>query len=148
MAKRIYIVLIFLANLLLLVHTVVPHHHHLGVPHFVLFETHFHDSKDNDCCCKHGDGKTCVFEQNIDAIYEQSDENCSCASCVLHHPEMFLQIAVYAVFIYDFSLVRKTVTFLEPPYLISYYCDYAGSGLGLRAPPVLASTPEGDFTIA
>jgi hypothetical protein len=78
-----------------------------------------------------------LFEQDINAVYKHSDEHSLCASCVLHqHPGMFLQTTAYSFFIYDFSLVRETVTFLDsPPYLISYYCDYAAVGLGLRAPP-------------
>ncbi|GHU79871.1 hypothetical protein FACS1894145_4980 [Bacteroidia bacterium] len=136
MAKYTYITLIFMANLLLLAHTVIPHHHHHGAPHFVLFETHAHDNAGNDCCCTHEDENTCVFEQDINAVYKQSEENGSGVSCVLHRPELFLQTAVYAVFIADFSLVRETDAFFESPYLISYYCDYAGAGWGLRAPPV------------
>ena len=135
MAKYTRIAFIFVANLLLLAAHAIPHHHHQGAPHFVLEETHSHDEAD-DCCCNYGGGQTCLFEQNINAVYKHSDEHCLCASCVLHqHPGMFLQAAIYSVFIYDFSLVRETVTFLEPPNSINYYCDYACAGLGLRAPP-------------
>jgi uncharacterized protein (UPF0332 family) len=132
-AKRTYIALIFIANLLLLAY-VIPHHHHHGAPHFILFETHQHDDAE-DCCCNHGEIQTCLFEQDINAVYEQSEEKCLDISCVLHHPEMFLQTALFSIFNYDFSLVRETITFLEPPYLINYYCEYVGSVLGLRAPP-------------
>jgi hypothetical protein len=116
MLKNIYIAFIFVANMLLLVHTVIPHHHHQGRPHFVLYEMHENDNAD-DCCCKHGGGQTCLFEQDIDAVYEHSEDNCTCALHALqHHSDMFLQAILYPVFIYDFSLVRETVTFLEPPY--------------------------------
>jgi hypothetical protein len=140
--KYSYIVLIFATNLLLSAH-IIPHHHHYGAPHFVLFETQAHDKADN-CCCNHGEGQTCLFEQDIDAIYKHSDENCFCASCLLHHPEMFLQATVYLSFVTDFSWVRETGPFLPPPYLISYYCDYASSVLGLRAPPIALS--QGEFS--
>ncbi|MDR0612884.1 MAG: hypothetical protein LBG45_05295 [Dysgonamonadaceae bacterium] len=133
--KRRYISLIFTANLLLLVFSVIPHHHHSGMPHFIAFENHRHDCADDD---RHNqeEKQTCLFEQNIDAVYEHAEEKCGDASCVLHHPELFLQAAVFSVFSYDFSLVRETFTLPEPPYLISYHCDFAGSGRGLRAPPM------------
>jgi hypothetical protein len=142
-AKYTYIVLIFIANILLSAH-IIPHHHHWGAPHFVLFETHAGDKAD-DCCCDYGDEQTCLFEQDIDAVYEHADDNCFCASCILHqHPELFLQVAVYSGFIYDFSLIRETVTFPDTPYLLNYYCDYASAVWGLRAPPV--SIPAGEFS--
>ncbi|MDR2621833.1 MAG: hypothetical protein LBC48_04535 [Dysgonamonadaceae bacterium] len=134
MIKRIYITLIFTANLLLLVYSVIPHHHHGGMPHFVMSEMYQHNDRD-DCSHNREGRQTCLFEQNIDAVYEQSELNCQDASCVLHHPEMFLYEAVFLIFSYDFSLVRETIPLLEPPYLISYYCDYVNSGQGLRAPP-------------
>lgn len=135
MVKRRYISLIFIANLLLLVYSVIPHHHHNGMPHFVMSEMHRHDSAD-DCRHSQEEQQTCLFEQDINAVYEHSDEKCLDASCVLHHPELFLQAAVFSIFSYDFSFVRETVTLPEPPYLISYHCDFAGSGQGLRAPPI------------
>jgi uncharacterized protein (UPF0332 family) len=132
--KRIYITFIFIANLLLLVYSVIPHHHHRGMPHFVMSEMHQHDDGE-DCSHNREEKQTCLFEQNLDAVYEQSEQNCQDATCVLHHPEMFLYESVFSIFSYDFSLVRETVTFLETPFLISYYCEYVNSGQGLRAPP-------------
>jgi hypothetical protein len=132
--KRISITFIFIANLLLLAYSVIPHHHHHGMPHFVMSEMHQHDDEE-DCSHNREERQTCLFEQNIDAVYEQSEQNCQNASCVLHHPEMFLFEAVFSIFSYNFSLIRETVTLLEPPFLISYYCEYRSSGQGLRAPP-------------
>jgi hypothetical protein len=132
------IVLIFAANILLLAHSVVPHHHHNGIPHFVWFDSsHSEGSGEcNDCCCHHEHGETCLFEQSIDVVYETKDD-CSHALCALHnhHPEMLLQ-AVLFTYTYDFSLVREKLPLQEPPYLINYCFDYAGSGIGLRAPPM------------
>ncbi|MDR1633168.1 MAG: hypothetical protein LBR97_09915 [Dysgonamonadaceae bacterium] len=135
MVKREYISLIFIANLFLLVCSIIPHHHHQEMPHFVSFEMCQHDNAD-DSRHNQEEGPTCLLEQDIDAVYKHSEEKCQDASCVLHHPEMFLQAAVFSILGYDFSLVRETVTLLEPPYLISYLCDFAGYGQGLRAPPV------------
>jgi hypothetical protein len=136
--KRTYIALIFIANLFLVVYSVIPHHHHYGTSCFVLSEMQS-DNAMNDCCCNHEDRQTCPFEQNINAVYKQAKEKCSDASCVLHHPDLLLQAVVFSIFNYDFSSVRETATFLNPPYLISYYCEYVSSGRGLRAPPGLSS---------
>ncbi|MDR3338670.1 MAG: hypothetical protein LBT25_01000 [Candidatus Symbiothrix sp.] len=128
------ILFIFTANIFLLAHNIVPHHHHDGIPHFVFSDccSHHHD----DDCCNHGENGACLFEQNIDAVYENGKEDCDCASCTaLQHSGMLLQ-AVLLTFTYDFSLVRETDFSLDPPYLINYYSDYLNQGLGLRAPPI------------
>jgi hypothetical protein len=133
-------ILIFTANILLLAHNIVPHHHHNGLPHFEWFSFHQHDANHecDGCCCHHDDdGGTCLFEQNIDAVYETEDDH-SHAMCTTHHNHdsgIFLQ-AVLLTFTYDFSLDSEKIPLPEPPYLINYGLDYAGSGLGLRAPPI------------
>jgi hypothetical protein len=125
--KRRYIALIFTANLLLSVYGIVPHHHHEGIPCFVLSEKCRHDSREG--------GQSCLFEQKSDAVYKHADEKCGDALCGLHHPDAFPQAAVFSVFDDDFSLVRETVPLPESSFLINYCCDFAGSGRGLRGPP-------------
>jgi hypothetical protein len=137
--KRFCITLMFIANILLLAHSVIPHHHHNGIPHFEWFTSTEHhsdgDGECHDCCCHHENGGTCPFEQSIDAVYETKDD-CSNVLCAVHnhHPGMLLQ-AILGTDPYDFSLAPENISPKEPPYLISYHCDYAGSGTGLRAPP-------------
>jgi hypothetical protein len=128
------ILFIFTANILLLAHSIIPHHHHNGIPHFEWLASHSEDECHN--CCHHENGETCLFEQNIDAVCE-TKEDCACILCDSHdyHQGMLLQ-AVLLTYTYDFSSVRENFSLKEPPYLISYHFDYAGSGLGLRAPPM------------
>lgn len=133
--KGFFIGWIFAANILLLAHTLVPHHHHEGIPHFSLPDFHHSQETDNECegcCCRHEENETCLFEQNINLIYENKNDYC-CIFCLSnHHPEV-----VPGFLTYDFSTVRAGTPLLEPPCLISYLFDYANSGQGLRAPPEL-----------
>jgi hypothetical protein len=128
--------LIFTANILLLAYSVLPHHHHEGIPHFIAH--HADTAADcHSCCCRHDTNGTCLFEQKIDILYEAKDD-CTCLICAshLHHPHtgMLLQ-AVLLTFTYDFSLIWAESPLKAPPCLISYRFDYANTGLGLRAPP-------------
>jgi hypothetical protein len=131
-----------MANMLLLAHNIVPHHHHNGLPHFAWSVPHHHSAEDCEChgsCCHHENGETCLFDQVIDVISETKDD-CSCllsaSSHHHHHPEMLLQ-AILLTFTYDLSPASEESSGKTPPYLISYHFDYAGSGLGLRAPPMV-----------
>ncbi|MDR3338586.1 MAG: hypothetical protein LBT25_00575 [Candidatus Symbiothrix sp.] len=128
--------LIIAANILLLAYSVLPHHHHEGIPHFT---SHHADAKADchSCCCHHGTSETCLFEQKIDVLYETKDD-CACLICATHHhyphPGILLQ-AVLLTFTYNFSLIWEESPLKEPPYLISYRFKSANAGLGLRAPP-------------
>jgi hypothetical protein len=127
-----------MANIPLLAHNVMPHHHHDEIPHFNWLPSPIEENR-HDCseCCRHRDNKEiCLFEQNIDAVNETKDDcPCSlCASSNTHFHGMLLQ-AVLLTFTCDFSSFRELKTLQEPPYLLFYHFDYASSGLGLRAPP-------------
>ena len=139
--KIISIVLIITVNVFLLTSAVVPHHHHDGIPHFALSEhpQHHHESHEDssDCCSCPADENSCAFDQEIDAV-SQTREECSCVLCHLHHHSDFLVQAVLLFYTYNLSLTKEDLySQLPPPYLINYHFDYASSGLGLRAPPVL-----------
>jgi hypothetical protein len=137
--KLLSILLIFTVNLFVLTHAVMPHHHHHGLPHFVLCEeAHEHpdDGAADNCCSPDEKNETCTFEQHIDIVYELK-EDCSRILCTSHHhPDLLLQAVLFS-FTTDFSLAPERISSEKPLYLISYYFDYAGSGLGLRAPPMV-----------
>jgi hypothetical protein len=134
--KILSITLIIAVNVFILTHIVLFHHHHDGIPHFVLCEQAHEDAEDasDDCCSPDGKSDTCTFEQNIDIVYD-SKEECSCPLCSHHSSDLLLQAVLFA-FTTDFSLTPEKIYSAESPYLISYFLDYAGSGLGLRAPPM------------
>ncbi|GHT75230.1 hypothetical protein AGMMS50262_09920 [Bacteroidia bacterium] len=122
MFKRwISILLIFTVNVLFLTHTVIPHHHHAGVPHFTLFADGHHDRHDG--CCHHDGEATCLLDKPIDVINETH----------IHSP-LFLQ-AVLFTFTYNITVPDTDETFRKIPYLISYTQDFVGQNCGLRAPP-------------
>lgn len=133
--------LIVTVNSFLLAHAVLPHHHHNGIPHFYLFDSHNEHSDfdiEDECCCEHNDGETCVVEQDIDVISSNEKDCYGGVDCFSHnHPVTFFLPVIYSLTI-DFSLVLEDNSPVEPPYLISYHFDYANSCLGLRAPPFLS----------
>ena len=138
--KIISIVLIITVNVFLLTSAVVPHHHHNGIPHFALSEhqEHDHESHENpsDCCSCPANESFCAFDQ-VDVL-SQTREDCFCSLCHSHDCSGSLVQAILLFYTYNKSLTKDDLySQLPPPYLISYHFDYASSGLGLRAPPVL-----------
>lgn len=135
--------MIFLVNILFLTHSILPHHHHNGIPHFEFSfsseSNHVHHHNNACCPCKsNSEEGTCSMDKDIDVIVLSDDEDCHCVSCYLshEHPGMLLQ-AILLIFDYEVNLSDDTRNLKEPPYLISYQSVNAGLGLGLRAPPVI-----------
>ena len=137
------ILLIITVNILFLTHAIIPHHHHGGIPHFTIFNTHhqFDINEEEGCCCSHEDTKTtqgcddgCAFEQSIDIISE-TKEDFYCSDCSFHKVSDYVQAILFAL-ADQLWIPEKEPDFRLPPYLISYHSIFASHSLGLRAPPV------------
>ncbi|MDR1738976.1 MAG: hypothetical protein LBR66_09225 [Candidatus Symbiothrix sp.] len=134
--QMLSIVMMLSVNMLILTHAVIPHHHHHGIPHFVLCENHAEDA--TDCCC-HSDLPTgnnhCQLEQPLDFFLAQHDDHHHCVICCLHHTHSPLLQAVLLSFSYDLTALKTQEPLRFPPYLISYTGNLPSDACGLRAPP-------------
>ncbi|MDH8700712.1 hypothetical protein M2138_000043 [Dysgonomonadaceae bacterium PH5-43] len=133
------ILLIFTVNILFLSHAVIPHHHHDGLPHFIITEKHadHNPSSNNSCCCNHGEAEeegSCQLDLGIDAILttEQDYHNLVCCNDCSHNDLLYQAILLY----YNFELnLNCDYSNKIPPYLISYSSADVDGIVGLRAPP-------------
>lgn len=143
--KLISILLIFTVNAFLLAHSVLPHHHHDGIPHFSFsaFTNHDdhqteNDHRHNSCCCHHDkkcDTSSCFLDQEIDIIHEINDDTCVvCHSA--HGYSHWLAEVTLLFYTFDFLQKGDNPPLKRPPYLISYHFEYLNSLPGFRAPPI------------
>lgn len=139
--RLLSILLIFTVNILFLGHAVIPHHHHDGIPHFILFEKdHTGFAGDSDCCCSHNIPKecedSCQLEKDIDVILETEKDYHSLVCCDSHdHSDLLFQ-AVLLYYSFDLAGFESDDPYRIPPYLISYSSVHVNQIHGLRAPPM------------
>ncbi|MDR1370465.1 MAG: hypothetical protein LBJ72_10155 [Dysgonamonadaceae bacterium] len=130
-------------NTIVLIHVVVPHHHHGNMPCFKSdIEkndcTPEHDGLDRHDCASHQhpdkDG-SCPFEQVL-LLNDQNEKNeYQCDICFHSHSNHLLQ-AVLLLCNYELYVFEDEKIDENPPYLITYQSIDAGRISGLRAPPV------------
>lgn len=132
-----------LANIIILAHAVVPHHH---LPHqsfFLTAETaeaeseHHHPISDFDHDHDNkSDNDHCLLNRIIGLPTNAVRQICGCDIHADLHPDFG---GFHAVLLFvQFECVVKAVTIrLRPPLLAFSYISYATSVLGLRAPPAI-----------
>ena len=133
--KAVCFTALWLANILLLVHIVLPHHHH-GEREICFF----------DSCCKDSE-KAHHHEQNdipssgkcctIDNIYYSTindtkiaccdHENCSCGQWLYAVIPNILNTCGF--------IENTTFHFRQNPHALLFYSDFVAQSNGLRAPP-------------
>jgi len=144
--KGTAIFFVLLANIILLAHGVVPHHH---LPHQTFFLTahttesqkeHYHtDTSDFDHENDHGtksDYEHCILNKIIGIPTNTVRQICGCDFHTDVHPDLG---GLYSVLLFfHFKYVDPAVIVrLRPPLLAFSYISYASSVLGLRAPPAI-----------
>ena len=134
-----------LANVMLLAHSVIPHHHHgdvvcFEVGHCTVCETAHVD----DCDANHSSDSPVVTDENC----------CALDHMVMFHPdglrhdledaghpaEMDFQQDFFAALIqgyFDFSQFAGNLPFRQHPPAPAYHHACLGQGPGLRAPPLV-----------
>lgn len=129
-----------LANIFILAHAVVPHHHHDNVP---IALSHRHEGADCRtahrhllCPCENSDGgegrdsgEECFLKQGFTGVEERGHgEFCHCG----HH-----SVAIQVDFCNPVPEIHASaVEAAGPPPVLKYHYSYLTRSLGLRAPPV------------
>jgi len=143
MKKRTAIFFLMLANIIILAHTVVPHHH---LPHqsfFLTAETaedkngHHHPILDFDHDHEHdnnSDNEHCLLNEVIGLPTNAVRQICGCDFQADLYPDFGGFQAVLLFFQFECEAPAVTLR-LRPPLLTFSYISYASSVLGLRAPP-------------
>ena len=138
--RQTALVIIFLANLFILAHAVVPHSFHDGV---ICFSEKYH-TLENTCTqdhsntqlyiCSHQDKihnhGDCEFDNSfIRQDNNQHDEIVPCANCL----SLFYVIYTLNEFYLEYPSYEEDIQ--EKPYINNYTSPQIGYICGLRAPP-------------
>jgi len=134
---------ILFASIVLLAYTVIPHHHHDGV--ICIASSHCQPGDETDflktTANNHEhDGKInfeyCILQQVIVVPSDQAKLECKCLNCVDNQLQFDgFQTVLFDKGLYDlFPAISSTAEHLL---LSSTYTYFTGTGLGLRAPPVV-----------
>jgi len=143
MKKTIKLLFLLLANMILLAHSIVPHHHHGEME--TCFDTHCHDCHEacyheyHDNTHQHEHEATSTSDKccNIDNCYLPTENKINIA-CQIHTKcdcaQAYILIS-YTLNMQDF--VDDTIIhFRQNPYVPIFYLDFISQSLGLRAPPL------------
>jgi hypothetical protein len=158
MRKVVAISFLLLANIILLAHTFVPHHHHEGAA--ICFSSHQHDYDQNrnhnidDCthpshhehspACGHnhqeGDGcpsDCCNISKDVYARILEDDEIFSLLNLFSWSDRGVDLIYYFSNENFDNSPLSGIygLPFRRAPYLPSYFTNYIIGSFGLRGPP-------------
>jgi hypothetical protein len=134
---------ILLANIVLLAHAVVPHHHHetqvcIEKTHCETdFEAHKHQPNEENHKHNHehdgNNGSLCVLKQAIVLPVHQSRQLDGCSDCSDNHNHDFF---IFSDFGYvDLQPDFEVVTYI--PEFSSFLISFVTTSHGLRAPPLV-----------
>lgn len=140
--------LLLLANIILLAHTVIPHHHLNGVVPSACTVLSFHETIGHSQCCCHSHSE-CGCNHNHEGDF---DENCPLNILFVRDNQekqqhlsfvdadffkhigfslLFTEVSSAVINIQDYGLLP----FRQKPYLNAYHTQHITHSLGLRAPP-------------
>jgi hypothetical protein len=141
--KRTAILFILLANIVLLVHAVVPHHHHKSLVCVESNHCQSDNSAHNHSTAAHDhehDGsagtENCVLKQAVVIPVNSVKPEFRCLGCDDNHsPFVHLQAILFGN---EFnSFVPKIISIAQIPLKTSSHSNFVSSSLGLRAPPIV-----------
>ena len=146
MMKTICFTALLVANLLLLAHASIPHHHHENgeicfLSYFEKCEKNVHHTERTDRCShKHENEGNTSSEKccSIDNIYTPSNNNIKfvCPFHVKYDCKHTLYALISSTLNINDFVDDKIIHFRQNPLLLFYSQIISGS-IGLRAPPVL-----------
>jgi hypothetical protein len=125
--KTIQISFLLFANLILLAHTIVPHHHHEDAS-ICFCHTPTHQHKENPAS-----GKCCTIDNTY--ISKHNNLKITFRLPVNHDSGQIL----YALILNTLNIRDFTddtlIRFQQNPYVPLYYSEFVALSIGLRAPP-------------
>lgn len=144
MKKGISIGFLLLANIVLLAHAFIPHHHHEGVV-VAIFDNHCAENSDNhdhDHDWNHGDNphkhenKSASEQCALNEVYTRADNSSKVVSPINWDCGETLLFILPGI-IDKLGLADEVgLPFRQKPYIESYHVIFSSNSLGLRAPPV------------
>lgn len=147
MKKIIALICLFLANFVILVHAIIPHHHHDGAPVSICYisdpeihkhyHEHLHHTTDSD---EHDHSKKPNEDCLLSGLYLSPDQNkqmhlSSVDTDLVNSPSHLSFFTITPICnpeIKDYG----NLPFRKKPYLLSSYNYFTTHSSGLRAPPV------------
>jgi len=134
---------ILLANIILLVHAVVPHHYHKSL---VCIESshcqsdgyvHNHSTSENDHEHDGSTGtETCILKQVLGIPSNSLKQELKYLGCYEDHSKFAHSEAI--IFCSEFIVfVPKTIAIAQIPLITSSHSNFVSTSSGLRAPPVV-----------
>lgn len=139
MKKFISIFFILLANITILAHAVVPHHHHNKIFAAVINVldndtqkalNHSHDESTHH----HGDNpEDCAINETVvaAAFKLQKDSNCN-----FDYDLLSMDLFTAEILSIDDPKPDRDLLFVLKPYVAGIHTDYIARSIGLRAPPI------------
>lgn len=143
MKKAIGIIFILLANIIMLAHAAIPHHHHDFIPVAVVTDIHNHNSDNHD----HNHAVPVEEDNHHSTQHSEGLEDCLLTQSYLKTniinqigQTIFIQYLPWLVpeFCNDFQIKYTdygNLPFRQQPYFVPSYDHYIAQSLGLRAPP-------------
>ncbi len=132
---------ILLANIMLLVHGLMPHHHHKGIVCFTQNQTeevccndvqHQHNK---GCDDSHSDDSgCCVVKQDFLIPSDEIGKTTRCVVSEIHSKiqSWFVALLTNSIEFKVFTTIKLKHQFFD---VLPHYCYYLSSSLTLRAPP-------------
>ena len=147
MKRALSLSCLLLANIILLAHAALPHHHHETISICFCDTTHCDNNKET-CTHEHHGTETAHHEHTnypssdkcciIDTIYTPAQNNIK-TSCHQHEKCDCGKMTVYALVsnnLYTSDFVGDTIFhFRQNPYVPLFYSEFISQSIGLRAPP-------------
>jgi len=143
MIKRSWaIFFLFLANIVLLGHSIIPHHHTNSLPSFVSIHTHQYDHCESEPGEFHSENHDhndrsdfyhCLLNQNFFNRSNSHRNDINYLDVASSSPDLF---TTYPDKYWQWNSVKKTIRFVPIQLLRTNYTDYINRCSGLRAPPL------------
>ncbi len=138
--KSLTVFFILIANIILLVHAVIPHHSHqnevcLGNAHIQANSVAYNSCSNH----KHSNEKEtegCALNKVVVVLSQQLKSEIRSFDCAATYSQLDATQSVILNKSFD-SLFLIDISNIKPPLLTFIYSSFVGNSIGLRAPPII-----------
>lgn len=131
------IVLLLLANIVLLAHDVIPHHHHendICFENHACADSHSHESETQDQPSE--DDTCCLLAEMVVFTPSTQSFKISCPCCEIDQYQDTIDFSFIPTYAFTGFILSDQFLFRQYPYRIPFLLSPADQIHGLRAPPV------------